>query len=157
MIDAYFALALKPISRHAKKQEVHEYDALYELPKKQFSLADAKRIESESWETTNELVTAFADEEDNPFVAPMQFAPAEPVAVFEESQGDGELCEALGEWLLFARAVLAGDVPAQEDECTRHGKMRDWIIDEINRIAADVIGDILIEDDAVIEDYRDML
>ena len=157
VIDAYFALALKPIARHHKKQEVHEYDTLYELPKKQFSLDDAKRIESESWQTTNELVSAFADEEENLFEAPVPPTPAEPIVTYAEPQGDGELCEALGEWLSFARAVLAGDVQAQEVECARHGKMRDWVIDEINRIAADVIGDILIEDDTVIEDYRDML
>ncbi len=162
VIDTYFALALKPLPKHAKKEEVHEYDVLYELPKKQFSLEDAKRIESESWQTTNELVTAFAeDEEENIFVAPEEIILDEPPPATPKEQGDGELCQALGQWLGFARAVLAGDVAKQQAECTRYGKMSDWVVDEINRIAVDVIGDVLIDSDGntytVLEDYEDML
>jgi hypothetical protein len=125
-------------------------------------LADAKRIEQESWQTTNDLIAAF--EEDMVFSMEeveekTKVTEEAPIAPTENAVG--ELCEALGDWLAFARAVLNGDVAMQRQEAERLGKMRDWIVDEINGIAADVIGDILIDGDGdeytVIEDYRDML
>lgn len=159
VLDEYFTLFLKPRSAaHIKKQETHAYDVLYELPKKQFSLEDAKRIEQESWQTTNDLVSAFEDEENVAIEAPNFIEDEQPSA--EDAPMD-DLAVALGEWLIFARAVLNGDVEAQRSEAARVGKMRDWIVDQINGIAADVIGDILIDGDddeyTVIEDYREML
>ena len=135
---------------------------LYDLPKKQFSLADAKRIEQESWQTTNDLIAAF--EEDTVFrmeEVEEKTKVTEEAPIVSTENAAGELCEALGKWLAFARAVLNNDVAMQRQEAERLGKMRDWIVDEINGIAADVIGDILIDGDGdeytVIEDYRDML
>ena len=160
-IDRYFALALKPRSAtHHKKEEIHEYDVLYELPKKQFSLENAKKIEEESWQTTNDLVSAFED-----VTSGMWSIQAEEQSKDEnpsiESAEDADLCVALGEYLAFARAVLHGDIEKQAAESARLGKMKDWIVDEINGITADVIGDILIDADGdeytVIDDYRDML
>jgi len=157
VMDEYFSFALKPRAISHKKEEKQAYDVLYELPKKQFSLEDAKRIEEESWQTTNELVSAFEGEmawiEEEP-----KISEAEPTI---DEADEGELCAALGEWLSFARAVLNCDMAAQRREAERVGKMRDWIVDQINEIAVDVIGDILIDGDGdeytVMEDYREML
>ncbi len=161
VIDRYFEQSLKPrTAGRTKREETHEYDALYELPRKPFSLADAHKIEEESWNTTNDLIVAFEDDMGEAESVPM----AEQIPDLLQSvakEEEGELCAALGEWLPFARAVLNGDSVQQKAESLRLDKMADWIVDEINRIAADVMGDILIENDGdgytVVEDYREML
>ena len=161
VIDEYFSFALKPRSAHVKKEEKHAYDVLYELPKKQFSLADAKRIEQESWQTTHDLVSAFEENADIIAMEEEHNDSHEAPLDDENKEALLDLGVALGPWLSFARAVLAGDRDAQQREAAHHGKMCDWIVDEINAIASDVIGDILIDGDGeeytVIEDYREML
>ena len=160
VIDRYFAMALTaPSIPRAKKEAPQAYDVLYDLPKKQFSLADAKKIEQESWQTTNELIAAFEDEE----VAECVPLPQndEPLVTEEVCVSENDFCTALGEFLPFARAVADGDGIKQSSEAERLGKMPDWMVDEINRIAVEIMGDILIEDDGsgyvVIDDYRDMI
>ena len=62
--------------------------------------------------------------------------------------------------LAFVRAALVGDVLAEERIAGKQGKLKDAFADEINGIAADVIGDVILEDIgvgyAVIEDYREL-
>jgi hypothetical protein len=56
------------------------------------------------------------------------------------------------------RAIDQGDVKQQQSICRSMGKMMDAVVEEINTLASDVMGDILIEDEgngyALIEDYR---
>ena len=159
-IDEYFAKALPPKSKMPKKaKEVHEYDVLYDAPKKEFSLNDAKRIEEDSWGTTNELVTAFDTELEEPIKAEIPQI-KEEIEVREET-ADNSLSEALGQFLAFALAVKSGDKSLQDSEAKALGKLKDSIVDEINDIAVEIIGDILIEDGdngyEISEFYREML
>lgn len=160
-IDEYFAKALPPRSKAPKKAiEKHEYDVLYETPKKEFSLNDAKRIEEASWKTTNELVTAFEENFEDTVKEEVLPIKQEETEAAEES-AETTLSDALGELLGFALAVKTGDKAAQDNEAKALGKLKDSIVDEINDIAVEVIGDILIEDGdngyEISEFYREML
>ena len=142
----------------AKKEEKHEYDKLYDIPKKEFSLSDAVRIESDSWQTTQRLVEAFESEEEK--------APAEPV---EQKIGPAErkpepaqdTDDPFSPYIEFLTFVFEKDFSNQKKFASREGKMLEIIADEINNIAADAFGDILIEEDAegytVIEEYTEIL
>ena len=159
VLDAYFSRVLIRAHRPKREEKREEYDALYELPRTEFSLSGAKRIEEESWETTKKLVEAFEademfDESDDKFEV-KETADETKADVTEEN---GELATALGELYGFALAVFNEDTDAQRKEAARLSRMPDSIVDSINEICADLIGDILIEDDGdrktIVDDYR---
>lgn len=160
ILDRYFEQALANRARPIeKKREKQEYDVLYDLPKKEFSLSDAQKIEQESWETTHELLDAFEEREttvsfsSEPFVADS--------ILNEKDETTEDFCSLLGEFLVFANAVLEKDQELQRKEAERLGKMPEAIVDEINEKAIEHFGDILIEDGEdgfdVIDCYRDIL
>ena len=61
-------------------------------------------------------------------------------------------------YLSFLAAVLRGDAEAQAQEAEKRSSLEELVADEINGIAAEYTGDILLEEAergfAVIEDYR---
>ena len=165
VIDEYFDINLPPRSRAKKKAPAaQEYDVLYEVPKKEFSLKDAKRIEEDSWETTNDLVSAFEEIKTEQSLDgiddPLPFVEEE---IIEDISQDVEntLSQALGDLLAFALAVKRRDKAKQESEAGRLSKLKDSIVDEINDIAVEIMGDILIEDGEngyeIPEFYSDLL
>jgi len=150
VLDEYFAATLHREKRIASREKSTEaYEALYEVASKPLSIREAARIEEESWETTNKLVESFAQEE-------IEIAEEVPLPVAEES-ADGTLGDALKEYLPYLHALLQDDKAAQQAFCRACGKMEDTVVDAINFICADVLGDILIEESgdgfAIIEDY----
>jgi len=160
LVDNYFSRVLVKVHRPVRKEKREEYDVLYDLPKSAFSLSGAKRIEAESWETTKRLIEAFESEElveNTENTEEITQAEDTPVT----SNGESELSVALGNMYNFAVAILNRDTDAQNKEAARLCRLPDSIIDSINEIAANIIGDVLIEDDgegyAVVEDYREYL
>ena len=168
VIDRYFEEALSARPPRGKKASTEAYEALYDLPKKSFSLADARKIEEASWETTNTLISAFeAVEEESVLsdtISPSAFENREgslSVNVDLDTGNGTSLTDVLGALLPFARAVRDQDESAQAQEIQRLGKMKDYLVDEINQISIDFMGDILIDqnDDGyfVPPDYMDYL
>ena len=158
-MDRYFAKSLPPHAPTARKKEQPQpYDALYELPKKEFSLSDAHKIERDSWETTNHLVSAF-DENDETFEE--QETVEEMLPASSELEEASSLADALGTLLPFVRAVEQENDLLAAAQAKKLGKMQEGIADEVNEIAVEIIGDVLLEHDGVryvlIEDYKDML
>ena len=157
-IDAYFETALfsQPKPSH-KKEEKHEYDVLYDLPRTEFSLDRARQIEEASWGVTKDLISAFEAESLSPEPEPEPIP--EPVA--ESDTGDATLREALGEYLAFAEALKRRDGDACRRLAAEKSKMLDGVVDEINEIAVEIIGDVLIEegDDGfeILDCYRDLI
>lgn len=154
----------KPVPRPA-------YEALYDLPEKEISLADAEAIERDSWSTTKILTEAFGGEETIEMIDEPVKAPVAPVAVTApdlvpasapiETDEDG-LAAALGELVPFVRAALEQDYATQRALAGSWRKMPDAVADEINAITVEhVIFDTILEDDGngfcVVEDYRDVL
>lgn len=160
-LDAYLAPLApeKPFAPTKKKEQPRpDYEALYDAPLKDISISDAAAIEARSWETTRILTEAFAaDSADIDPPTPPSPPPPSPV---EET---ASLATALGDYLLFIRAALAGDKAAQRAFADAMHKMPDAIADEINAVTAETeIFDMVLEDDgtgfyAVVEDYRDIL
>ena len=148
--------------RKKKKEEVHEYDVLYDVPVKKFSLSDALKIENASWDTTNELITAFEDAAEEDVSADKKESFSSEAIDFDVEETESDLKRALGELLVFVEAIKAQDKEKMAEYISRSGKMLDSIVDEVNEIASDVIGDILLEDDgdgnlSVIDCYADMI
>lgn len=167
-LDAYLATALPPKAarvREKKEEEIPAYERRYDLPVSAPSLARAAEIEAESWQTTKRLVEAFGGEEiidppDNAtsFSSPNTTAAAD--ADVTEDVGEG-LAAALGELCEFVRLAASGDADAQRAYARARGKMLDAIVDEINTVTGDILGDIILEEAdgafTVIEDYMDQL
>lgn len=157
VIDEYFCSALPPRAKRLEKvEERHEYDVLYDLPKRELSLDNAARIELEAWSTTRELVADFDCEETES--VPMHDTAPEPVqpeAEEERENGDfGIYREAL-------QALKRGDSTVLNKLAAVLSKPVEALADEINELAVNAFGDIIIEDTehgyAVIEDYSDII
>ncbi|MBQ8140929.1 MAG: TerB N-terminal domain-containing protein [Clostridia bacterium] len=163
VLDAFFKERLIKPKKTAAKEKRTEYDVLYDLPRKAFSLSDARRIEEESWDTTNELIETFDDGEKNEEVpnTVLETPICDTLDVLPNitENADGTvLKQALGELADFALAVYRGDLRAQRETARKLGRMSDGIADEINEKSFDIIGDVLIEDAGgeyrIVEDYE---
>ena len=140
------------------------YEALYDLPAKTVTVADAAAIEAESWETTRILVDAFGEgeregsevllaereahqeglvREDAPKERPSEreAAPAEPIRNEGSAESEGSTAEgwvaALTPYRDFLRSALHADSAAQKQAAEALCKMPDAIADEINTLTAD--------------------
>ena len=165
-IDDYFATLPPPAKPKAAKEVRLPYEALYELPAKRFSMEDALRIENESWQTTDELISAFGDVQDEAPEEPEEDTAAEEIWQKEPasevvSDGERSLAVALGGYLAAARAIRDGDTAGFSAAAEALGRMPESIVDAINDIAIEETGDILIEEDGdgwcIPEDYRPLL
>lgn len=164
-VDEYFAEKFPPAARRmmAKKPEtVPEYEKLYDpLPENNtLSLENAARIESESWLTTDRLVEAFADEGDAPAAELLPPPPADtPAAAPKDGDGNAELTAAWGENTEFVLAALDGDGDAERRFAAAHGTLADAVADAVNDAAAEIFGDIILEEVGgayrVLDDYAD--
>lgn len=158
-IDAACLQLLPPKEavRKPKPTETPEYEKLYDLPHAALDPAHAAEIERASWNTTQRLVEAF-EESDRPAVP--QPPPPPPMP-----QPPTPACEtpaaALTPYRDFLLAVLAKDPAGIRAAAAQSGSLPDTLADEINELAADTLGDILLEDSGdgwqVLDDYRDRL
>jgi hypothetical protein len=190
-LDEYFdeRYPPKPVidrRRRAAKtdeEEVHEYDRFYDVPKSEFSHERALEIEKESWDTTKILTEAFSDEneiknEDAPLNAPALIiepiaSPTQTNSLSKEvenftkqfGQASGGLLDKIkaeiGDIADFIGLCRSPSPTAQRAFASSKGLSLDEIADRINETAADVFGDILLEDVGgaykVLEDYIDQL
>lgn len=156
LLDAYLKEKLPKRTVRREHEAVNEeYEKLYDLPKTELSLSHAASIERLSWETTERLVEAFDGEEEQPVAersAPLDTTASEPMPT------DGD------PWARF-RAYLSACLSENAEEkraAVREACVPEEVLaDEINTLAADLLGDILLEEGdcgfCVIEDYRDTL
>ena len=157
LAEEYFNRELPIRSVHPSvKDEIPEYEKLYEPRSSGLSFDSAAKIEALSWETTERLVETFADE-----VEPMIIEPDEPViAENEEDESDFFSCLTVLE-KEFILAALEGDVSKQASIAAREASLPDIMADKINTLAADLFGDIILEDlggsYGVLEDYEEEL
>lgn len=158
LAQQYFAGMQK--LRKEKTPSENEYDKLYDVPKKEFSLADAKEIESDSWNITERLIEAFADnseQEQN-----LQHAEkAEDISLKTEPLKAEKSESVFAKYKDFLTLVLDGDFRAQRAYAHKRGIMLEALVDEINGISAELFGDVLLEECdggyAPIEDYISLI
>ena len=183
-IDAFFEDKLPArqfVDRRRRDAKVdenqpHEYDVLYDIPKVAISPERALEIERESWDTTKRLTEAFSDSdtaadigteesahteindvnnnEDNADISYVADIPSDP----SDEQGVyANLREKLGEIAEFVSLCRAPSLLQQRKFASAHGTTIDELADKINETAADIFGDIILEDSGsgyvIIEDY----
>ena len=171
ILDEYLDRTLPKRVHEDKKgkqaAEPQPYERLYELPTKELSLSDAAEIERLSWETTERLVEAFGTNEAeemgvDPIVPP---TPAEPPLVSRENpprvDAESTMRDAMQPYLDFLYAVWNEDGAGQRSAARAMGLPAEVVADRINELAADAMGDVLLEEAdfgfSVIEDYRSTL
>ena len=166
-IDKLLDKGLPPrtVTPKIKREEPRaEYEKLYDAPQKGLSLSHAAEIEEASWSTTERLIEAFAEEEPitTESVASQETEsivslPPTPIAETDE----GELTMQLQPYSAFLSAVLTSDFSLQRQIAQQAGTFPDALANEINDIAVECTGDILIEDAGAgyepIPDYKDLL
>lgn len=174
-IDRYLQDALPGKSRAMRAEPRQEYEALYDVPKTAFSAAHAAEIEASSWTTTDRLISAFGEETiQEPISETITTATipepvskpavteitATPMCATESDAGEYALLkEKLGDLAVFVNFALSGEAQKQIAFARERGEMIDSLADRINEIAADILGDILLEEAenggyTVLEDYR---
>ncbi|MBE6675546.1 MAG: hypothetical protein E7594_01760 [Ruminococcaceae bacterium] len=175
-MDAYLDLYV-PKMKSREQEQTEQYERLYDLPATPLDLSHSAEIERQSWETTRKLIEAFEDADsdvqspvganhDSPAqpvpVVANHDSPAQPAPVAADApQGDNALADALADYLPFIAAAAEGNAAAQNAAAREMGKMIDAVADEINEIAAEIFGDVILEDGeggyAIIEDYREQI
>ena len=160
--------AAKSPSR-AKQQMSAEYEKLYDLPAKALSLSDAAKIEKQSWDTTERLIEAFEDvgeADPTPFPenafslvqGPTALPQTDDASCAPPENGQMHVFAAYKSFLL---AVHDGNAAGQTAAAREAGLPIEVLADEVNGLSADLMGDILLEEDngvfRVIEDYTDFL
>lgn len=156
ILDRYFAQIFP--SKKRPTEERPAYEALYDAPKTDVSLQHAEEIEQYSWQTTQELVEAFEEAEDvfSPKLPPLS-SPGQSISV--DSTSSNELSLALSDHAVLLKAIDRNDTQAQREIARHRGVLPDALVEEINLIASDILGDILIDEDNgkffVLSDYRE--
>ena len=153
VLDSYLEQAL-PGKRRIVLQERPAYEALYDAPATIISPEHAKEIEQDSWNMTQQLVEAF---EEITVPSPEIEESSKTEEKMPSEEGNDLTC-ALTPYRDLLRAIDAKNAVLQQKISRSRGKLVDAVVEEINSLAFDLMGDILIEQDgngyALIEDYR---
>lgn len=150
------------LSNDSRAKQIPEYEKLYDAKDTEFSIESALGIEKASWEITERLVEAFEEEasshdREEPIAEETPVAPQETA----DTSGTDLFLASLDRHKPFFSLILAGDRSAQQAYIRVNRILPDAVVDEINEIAVDTLGDILIEqsDDGsfiILEEYRSM-
>lgn len=156
LADEYFSSELPVQTLHPSiKDEIPEYEKLYEPVSQGMSFESASEIEALSWETTGKLVEAFSEEDD---ITENTIA-EEPQIEIAQGTEDEFFTSLGGVEIEFIKAALRENYAEQGRIAASAGSLADVIADKINTLSADTRGDILLEDVgagyAVLEDYID--
>ncbi len=159
-IDDYFAKHLPAPTASASSRASREpvdtsYERFYDAPPSTLKITSAAAIEADSWGTT-ELLNAAFDEEQTVEIEPIvpkktPEPPAPPApAPAEDDLFEGRMTPFYREAL---RAAAEGRFPAY---CREASRLADAVLDEINEIAAETMGDIVLDaDHTILEDYKE--
>ena len=151
-LDSYLDQTL-PSKRRLIVEERPAYEALYDAPATGVSTEHAREIEQLSWDMTRQLVEAFEEEAPTTADISIEFKCNSPVSHASEED------HPMSNYAELLRAIDQGSVAEQQKWCRAIGKMLDAVAEEINTLATDLWGDILLEENgngyALIEDYRD--
>ena len=163
LLDAYLSHALpSKAQRKRADAEIPAYEARYDLPVTPLSLARAKEIEEASWETTKRLVEAFEALPAEREIVPEPQNPTPSSVVLTDkppsTSPKSSWHEALGDLVHFLPLALSGTREAERAFAAERGMMLDLVVDKINTVSGDILGDILLEEApdgrfVIIEDY----
>ena len=166
LIDGYFNSLTSEKSERIKKENIPEYEALYDAPKEALSISGADKIEQESWQTTARLVgDDISVEEDDIYYSSVmtQYDAMKADSIdntldanCENESCDGE-CETSAYGLSECEILLILDI-IKGRNCNFELE-RSETIERINEAFAENFGDVIIELDSdryrIIEDYQE--
>ena len=166
LIDGYFNSLTSEKSERIKKENIPEYEALYDAPKEALSISGADKIEQESWQTTARLVgDDISVEEDDIYYSSVmtQYDAMKADSIdntldanCENESCDGE-CETSAYGLSECEILLILDI-IKGRNCNFELE-RSEIIERINEAFVENFGDVIIELDSdrykIIEDYQE--
>ena len=151
IIDAYFALVTDKEERIRAREQMPEYEKLYDAPKESLSFEGADIIEQASWITTQRLVTE--EEEENESVQ-LDIKP-EVLDVAALTVSDTEEADTYGlgsEEISVLNMIKNGENLAEYDGLTLES-----LVERINEAFSDAIGDVIIYHDGekftIYDDY----
>lgn len=180
VMKEYYAEHLPPQTVKRERKVAFEESVRYELyepAQTGFDPASAAEIEASSWELTKRLVDAAAgaDAQDNDIPVVYEESVSangvpEPRPTVEESASPqseqapsgkadrtpyGLLCSSLPPHeLKYLRLLSGGDQAGAHRFCLENALMEDAVISDINGLAYEYTGDVIIEDKNIIEDYK---
>ena len=160
IIDAYFLLAEDRNERIRAKEQIPEYERLYDAPSEGLSFAGADEIERASWETTQRLVV---EEEDGADESEEAVIPPRENAIEAENDTAGapdakpENADTYGlsdEDIKLLSRIYGGEGTADIDEISM-----DSAAERINEAFSDAIGDVVLYHDGekyqIYDDYTE--
>lgn len=170
-LDGYLSRALP--KKHAstrQEPEIPAYEKLYDLPQNELSFRSAAEIERDSWSTTERLVGAFSEEDGEDCLPEAPAVSHEPsverlMPVPEDSSRESlpENADGMASFAAYAeflQGVLTEDMAGWQRAAAEKGMLPDLMVDRINELAADLFGDILLEEDdggyTVLTEYRSL-
>ena len=156
LIDCYFEELIRKSEAKVKKQNLPEYEKLYDAPTEKLSFSGADEIEKLSWDTTRRLCDTdeYREEisEETSTYVPEVAAPTEsaPTICSENTSDTYGLSESD---IRYLAALL------ESSEGRGHSIDDDATVERINEAFSDGFGDVIIEDNGegfvIIEDYKE--
>ncbi|MBQ1848155.1 MAG: TerB N-terminal domain-containing protein [Clostridia bacterium] len=167
-VAEYFEINNIRKPKKEKKTEDSGFDrSRYEAESRGIDLSEAEKIESGSWELTKRLVgeEAAQDLPEAEVTAktdrgqvPAELMKEETEAIQDDRSAYETLCVSFApHQLRVLRLIAKGESGEASLFCKASGMLFDAVVSDINDAAADLTGDILIENGKIIEDYEDEL
>ena len=172
VMNLYFSELTKKLSGSAERNRLKrnddksgdgvDYAGKYELPYTPLSAENARKIENESWKTTERLVEALDGEVTEETPDGSSFVPAAPAGTGPETEAPGSLYDLLHKAGLYplCAALCEGGSARFRTLCEKQGVLPDSVVNEANELALSTLEDIIIESEgpgsyAVVPDYLD--
>ena len=150
IIDAYFTLVTDKSERIRAKEQIPEYERLYDAPTEKLSFVGADEIERASWATTKRLVVEDEDEEEQACEAPPEkVAEPQPDLLVNDADSYGLSSEDVS---VLSRILNGGNTELDE-------LATEAAVERINEAFADRMGDVILYHDGekytVYDDYTE--
>ena len=159
IIDSYFDDAFSKIQQKRKQEAKPEYEKLYDGEREELSFINADEIERLSWTSTERLVEDIDDEEFED-TAPPHKEEAKTLSEVPNNAPKADRADGITDnHILYLKALLSCDSGLKKQAISSSGELEEGLIDKINELFSDEIGDIVIEtsgeNSEIIEDYRE--
>lgn len=175
IVDNYFSSVF---GKSTESILVPEYEKLYDSKSEPFSIEAAKNIEQRSWDVTQKLVEAFeedAEVEENLAEIPPTSSDStslpdystslsyDATQLVNESEPDeaSNFYKAISQYSELFELIKSEKYSEQINYIKSNKLIFEAVADEINEVAAEIFGDILLEEAdigyKIIDDYKDMI
>ncbi len=154
-IDDYFEQAIPTTEYQVTKAQVEEFDSNYDVAVGEISVTDALNIEKHSWRTADTLIDAFENDEADVLIV----KESANKALVETQIDNSEHNNPYSAYSEFLDSVIEGDFTAERQYAQKNSKLLETVVDEINEIAIEHIGDVLLYQEnngyLIIDDYME--